>query len=163
MNKKSKLGQDVNFEYSQPAIKNINILLKLLKIRLASDGKNKSYDKNGNIIYIDSDIYSVDQLVGFLALSLSEFNSVPSFTYFTFEDTKVIEFFTEPLVSGATLYALASQALIERGKEFQITDNGVVFDPPNVSDMLNTQYETLLCKHYEKIKDIKNNIVNWNK
>ena len=44
-----------------------------------------------------------------------------------------MEQFGEILVEGATLYALASQALIERGREFQITDNGLNFNPPTVS------------------------------
>lgn len=157
-----KLGEDTNFDFSQTAIININRLLKLFKMRLASNGKAKTNDKDGNTIYIDSNIYSTDCLVGFLVLSLSDFNQTPTFTYFTFEDTRCIEFFTEALVSGATLYALASQALIERGREYQMTDNGITFEPPNVSEMLNTQYSSLLVKHSEKVKLIKQYITHWN-
>jgi hypothetical protein len=157
-----KLGQDSDFDFSQTAIININRLLKLFRMRLASNGKAKTNDKDGNTIYVASDIYSIDQLVGFLVLSLSDFNQTPSFTYFTFDDTRCIEFFTEVLVSGATLYALASQALIERGREFQITDNGLTFDPPKVSEMLNTQYATLLEKHSKKVQLIKQYITHWN-
>src|SRR5579859_3422391 len=68
-----KLGQDIDFDFSQQAIMNINRLLKLFKMRLASRGKAKTTHKDGNVIYIDSDIYSTDQLVGFLVLSLSDF------------------------------------------------------------------------------------------
>ena len=153
-----KLGQDSDFDFSQTAIININRLLKLFRMRLASNGKAKTNDKDGNIIYVDSDIYSIDQLVGFLVLSLSDFNQTPSFTYFTFDDTRCIEFFTEVLVSGATLYALASQALIERGREFQITDNGLTFDPPKVSEMLNTQYGSLLTSYNDRLKFVKNSM-----
>lgn len=157
----SKLGDPSDFDFSQTEIKNINRLLKLLKMRLASAGKSKSFDKDGNVVYVDTDIFSTDHLVGFLVLSLSDFNQTPAFTYFRFDDTRCIEFFTEVLISGAALYALASQALIERGREFQITDNGITFDPPNISEMLNTQYATLLNTHFEKIKAIKNYITHW--
>lgn len=53
------------------------------------------------------------------------------------------------------LYALASQALLERGREFQTTDNGVTFNPPSISELLNTQYSVLLQHHWEKLKTIK--------
>jgi hypothetical protein len=156
-------GQDSEFDFSQQAIKNINRLLKLFKMQLSSSGKQKTNDKDGNVVWVDSNIYSTDQLVRFLVLSLSDFNQVHPFTYFTFDDTRCIEFFTEVLVSGATLYALCSQALIEKGKEFQITDDGViVFDLPDISEMLNTQYSSLLEIHSEKVKMIKNYITYWN-
>ena len=152
---KYELGNKIDFDFSPTAITNINKLLRLMKSRLNSDGKAKSMDTIGNTIYVDCDIYSNEALVNFLLLSLSDFNQTPHFTNFSFEDTDFIETFTEVLVTGAVLQALASQALIERGREFQITDNGLVFDPPTVSELLNTQYSTLLCHHYEKLKNIK--------
>ena len=66
-----------------------------------------------------------------------------------------METFAEVLVEGATLYALASQALLERGREFQMSDNGISFDPPNLSELLNTQYSILLVHHWDKLKLIK--------
>jgi hypothetical protein len=48
----SQLGDDVGFNYSQPAIKNINKLIKLLKSRLNSSGKSKSKDVYGNVVYL---------------------------------------------------------------------------------------------------------------
>jgi len=132
--------------------------LKALKARLNSNGKTKSSDAFGNVIYIDCDIYSVDVLETFLDMSLSEFNQMPVFTNYTYDNEKFVETFMEVLVEGATLYALSSQALIERGREFQIEDNGVFLDPPNVAEMLATQYKLLLVYHFEKLKLIKNQI-----
>jgi hypothetical protein len=152
------LGDDPGFNYSQTAINNINKLLKTLKARLNSSGKAKSVDAFGNITYVDCDVFSVDMLVTFLADSLTAFNEVPYFTFFTFEDTDIIDQFHNILVEGATLMALASQALIERGREFQITDNGINFTPPTVSELLNTQYNTLLTNYYDKLKYIKNSM-----
>lgn len=152
------LGDDPGFNYSQAAIKNINKLIKSLKARLNSSGKAKSADSFGNVIYVDCDIFSVDMLVTFIATALWDFNQVPYFTFFQLDDDNFVEQFGEILVEGATLYALASKALIERGREFQITDNGLNFNPPTVSELLNTQYSTLLTNYYDKLKYIKNSL-----
>lgn len=149
------LGDDPGYNYSQIAILNINKLLKTLKARLNSSGKSKSKDQFGNVIYVDCDIFSVDMLVAFLANALTDFNQIPFFTFFSFEDTPIIDQFHDILVEGATLMALASQALIERGREYSLTDNGVTFTPPLVSELLNTQYNTLLTNYYDKLKFIK--------
>lgn len=150
-----KLGDDPGFNYSQCAIKNINKLIKSLKARLNSAGKAKSTDAFGNVIYVDCDIFTIDTLTTFLATILWDFNQVPYFTRFTFDEDDFIEQFGEILVEGATLYALASKALIERGREFQLTDNGINFTPPTVSELMMTQYSALATMYWEKLKMIK--------
>jgi hypothetical protein len=152
------LGDDPGFNYSQCATKNINKLMKVLRARLNSAGKAKSTDSYGNVIYVDCDIFSVDMLTTFLASALWDFNQVPFFTFFTFDDDSFVDQFGEILVEGATLYSLASKALIERGREFQITDNGLNFNPPTVSELMTTQYSTLLSHYWEKLKYIKNSL-----
>lgn len=152
------LGDDPGFDYSQDAIKNINKLLKALKARLNSSGKAKSSDEFGNTVYVDCDIFSYDMLVTFLATALWDFNQVPYFTFFQFDDANFVEQFGEILVEGATLYSLASKALIERGREFQLTDNGLNFNPPTVSELMQTQYGALLTHYWEKLKYIKNSL-----
>ena len=140
------------------AIKNINKLIKSLRARLNSAGKAKSKDGYGNVIYVDCDIFSVEVLTTFIATALWEFNQIPYFTFFQFDDDNFVEQFGEILVEGATLYALASKALIERGREFQITDNSINFNPPTVSELLNTQYSGLLTAYIDKLKYIKNSL-----
>jgi hypothetical protein len=152
------LGDDPGFNYSQIAIYNINKLIKILKNRLNADGKTPAFDKFGNLQYVDCSLYSIDMLVSFLAAALVDFNQVPYFTFFTWDDTLFIEQFGEILVQCATLYALASKALIERGREFQITDNGINFNPPTVSELLQTQYNTLITQYRETLKYIKNSL-----
>lgn len=152
------LGDDPGFHYSQEAIKNINLLLKILKRRLNSSGKALSKDSYGNNIYVDCDIFSIDTLTSFLAAALWDFNQVPFFTDFEFDDSAFVRQFGEILVEGATLYALSSHALIERGREFQISDNGINFTPPTVSEMLNTQYNSLISTYNDKLKMIKNSL-----
>jgi len=141
---------------------NYNTLISLLKHRLAASTKQHSHTKDGYSIYVDYDIYSISQLVAFIDLSLSEFNSIPEFTFFTLDDDNFVKCFSETLVEGAALYALSSQALLERGREFRTNDNGITFVPPNISELLNTQYRLLLDYHFKKIKLIKENIHQWN-
>jgi hypothetical protein len=149
------LGDDFPFEYSQAAIYNINKCLKMVKARLNSAGKAKSADSYGNVTYVDCDIFSVDMLVTFLGMSLSEFNTTPYFTNFTFDDSHFFAQFSEIIASGAVVRALASQALIEKGRAFSISDAGINFTPPDVSEILESQYTVDLQHHWEAIKMIK--------
>ncbi len=149
------LGQDPGFDYSQCAIKNINKLIKSLRARLNSSGKSKSVDSYGNTVYVSCDIFSVDMLTTFLATALWDFNQVPFFTFFKFDDDCFVDQFGEILVEGATLWALASKALIERGREYQITDQGIAFSPPSVSELMTTQYGALAEAYNSKLKMIK--------
>ena len=152
------LGDDPGFNFSQNAIRNINKLLKTLKARLNSAGFAKSVDAFGNPTFVNCDIYTLDVLVTFICNSITLFNEIPHFTFFTFEDTEIIDQFHDVIVQGATLMALSSKALIERGREFQISDNGVQFTPPTVSELLNTEWQTELSNHMEKLKLIKFNM-----
>lgn len=154
-----KLGDDPGFNFTQNAICNINNLLKSLRARLKSQGKARRTDEYGNVIYKDCDIYTVDELVSFLCRSLSMFNEVPHFTFFTWEDTPIMEQFHDVLVQGALYLALGAQALIERGREFQINDNGTGFTPPTISELLNTQYQKEMDAWWDKVKTIKHSMV----
>lgn len=148
------LGDEPEQVFSQKAIKNINRLLKLLKNRLASQSASKREDGQ----FVNTSVFSTETLVSFLVLSLSEFNQTPNFSAYTFEYTNFVDVFHEVLVEGATLQALASQALIERGREFTLSDTGVVLAPPNISDLLTTQFQLLSTIHLKKLKAIKSEI-----
>lgn len=149
------LGDDPGFQYSQGALFNVNKCLKMMRARLNSSGKAKSTDVNGNVIYVNCDIYSVEMMTTFIAMSLSKFNTTPFFTSFTFEDSHFFANFAEVIAEGAVLFALSSQALIERGREFTLTDNGINFNPPSVSELLNTQFNTELTHLWDQVKMIK--------
>jgi hypothetical protein len=152
------IGDDVEFNYSQNAILNINKVIKVMRARLNSRGKAKTKDEFGNVTYEDCDIYTVEQLATFAAEAITAFNQIPHFTNFTYEDTEIINMFLEVIAQHAVIYALASKALIERGREFQINDSGVSFTPPGVSEVLQTQYTTELNNWFEKVKLIKANM-----
>lgn len=146
---------------SSEGVKNSQLLINLLEHRLASRGNKKATDTHGNVVYVETSIYSLDMLGAFIHLSISEFNQIPYFTNFTLNDSRFIDCFTEVIIEGAVLHALASNALLERGREFSVTDNGITFDPPSMSEILNTQYSTLLIHHLEKLKIIKNAITQF--
>jgi len=152
------LGDDPGFNFSQLAICNINDLIKKLRAELDSSGKSFMQDEFGNDVFTDCDIYTVDQLVTFLVYSLSMFNQVPHFTLFTFEDTDIMQQFCSILVEGAVIQALASKMLLERGREFQITDQGLNFNPPTVSELMSTEWSGLLTHHKEIVQMIKFNM-----
>ena len=152
------LGDDVPFNYSQTAIFNINQFIKGLKARLNSSGKAKRKNEFGDFVFENCDIYSVDTLVTFIATALSAFNEIPTFTSFTFEDSEIMNTFYDVIMQHAVIYALGSKALIERGREFTITDNGVAFQPAGVSEILSTQYGAEMGNWFEKVKLIKANM-----
>lgn len=152
------LGDEPGFCYSQCALKNINRLIYILKARLNSSGKAKVKDQYGNDVLIDCDIYTIPQLMTFLIAAIEAFNMIPHFTAFTFEDTEFLNIFGEIIVRHALVYALASKALIERGREFSISDNGVTFQPPGVSDVLMTQYSTEYTHWQDDVRLIKQNM-----
>lgn len=153
------MNQDISREGRQ----NLERLVNLVRFRLQDKAKAKTLDLSGNVVYIDTNIYSQETLEAFIELSISNFNQTPLFTDYSVENSRFVDCFADVLVEGAVLYALSSQALLERGREFQISDGGLSFTPPGVAEMLNTQFSTLLHHHWEKVKHIKLNIEDFRK
>lgn len=160
------LGDDVAFNFSEEEIEGVNILLKYLKSRLRSDGKKPKRDRYGafitdgygEIVYEECNVFSDEILVCFLCQALSEFNMVPFFTSFSFADNEIKTTFSSLLVEGAYVVALASQALVEKGRDFTISDGGISYQPPQLGDFLSSQYNNWLSTYRERLKFIKNNI-----
>ena len=132
-------GDSVEFEFTEAEVYGINILMKMFNCRVKNNGTRKVRQGN-QYIEVPCSIFTDDEVICFLKNSLSSFNQYPHFTNFSFADPQIYGVFAEIIVQGAVLLALAAQALIEKGKEFQITDNGVTYQPPQVADMLNTIY-----------------------
>ena len=139
-----------NLTYSEKH--NLAILVSLLQDRLSSKGKVKNLDEHGNEVYTVVDIFGKTSLENFLILSLSEFNQTPKFSNFNLEQDHFVYIFSDILVEGAVLHALASKALLEKGREFKSEDR------PSIADMMQTQYSILLTHHFEKLRLIKSHI-----
>lgn len=152
------LGDDPGFCYSQTALMNINLLMKTLRARLDSRGKATVTDSFGNDILVDCDIFTIDSMTSFIANALTYFNAIPHFTHFTFNDTEIIAQFHHFIVQGASIMALGGKALLERGREFQFTDQGIQFNPPTVSELMQTEWAAEMTAYREDVKLIKSNM-----
>lgn len=161
-----KIADDVIFDFSDEEIYGINILLKYLKARLNSDGTKPMRDEfgafirdaYGEIITEECNVFDDEVLVTFLCQALSEFNMIPFFTAYTFADHVIQSLFAQAIVEGAYIMALASQSLIEKGRDFTISDGGISYQPPQLGDFLQTHYNNWLTSYRERLKFIKNSI-----
>jgi hypothetical protein len=161
-----KLGDDVVFNFTDEEINGINILLKLLKMRLRSNGTKPVrdrygafvYDEDGNLVTEECNVFSDDILVGFLMMALSDFNAIPFFTTYQFSDEIIKTLFASFIIEGAYIFAIASQALIEKGREFTISDGGVNYTPPQLEGVLTSQFSTWMTSYRERVKFVKNSI-----
>ena len=160
------LGEDVAFDFSEEELSGLNILLKYLRCRLRSKGKKPVRDKfgafkldaYGDMIYEDCDVFTDEILACFLCQALSEFNMIPFFTNYSFADRVIFTTFSQLLVEGAYIVALASQSLLEKGRDFSISDGGISYQPPQLGDFLSSHYNNWLSNYRERLKFIKNNI-----
>jgi len=141
--------------WTQAEIEGINILLAQLKCRLKNNGKAETLDEYGQKTYVDCPIFTDDELLCFLNGSLSEFNQVPHWTAFGYDSSIIYERNAHVVVEGAYIIALGAQMLIEAGREFTVSDNGITMQPPPLSTTLNNQFGALLTAHTERLKFIK--------
>ncbi len=160
------LGDDVDFDFSEAELTGLNILLKLLKCKLRSDGQKPSRDQfgafitdgYGELVMEDCNVFSDETLACFLSSALSEFNMIPYFTSYSFADEIIYKTFAAAITEGAHIMALASQSLIENGRDFTISDGGLSYQPPALGDFLQSQYQNFMQSYRERLKFIKNSI-----
>ena len=98
--------------------------------------------------------FSAAELSAFLDVALSEFNGTPTFTGFTWKNIDLRRF-RFIITEGATLLALGAQVLIESGREFTITDNGINFNPAQVSAALQNQFTARFTQYKNDLLFIK--------
>lgn len=162
----ARLGDEVDFDFSESELVGLNILLKHLKARLRSDGKKPSRDEYGafitdgygEMIMEECNVFSDEILACFLSASLSEFNMIPFFTSYSFSDEIIYKTFSHAIVEGAYILALSSQALVEKGRDFTISDGGISYQPPALGDFINGHYQNFMTSYRERLKFIKNSI-----
>jgi hypothetical protein len=154
----AQIGDDCTTTYSNEEILGINCLLGALKARLKNDLEIESLDAYGNTTYEACPVFTDEELVWFLNCSLSEFNQTPHFTDFTFDMEVIYKRFSYIIIEGAFILATAAQMLIEAGREFTISDNGITLNPPPLSSILNNELSVFVTRHTEMLKFIKNSI-----
>ena len=148
-------GDDHEWDFTQDEVVGINRLLKIIKARLKNNGVRHVSDGAGGYVEVPCAVFTDDELTAFLVNGLSSFNQYPHFTNYAFSDPQTYTLFADIIVQGGVLLALAAQALIERGREFTINDSGVTYQPPQIAEILNSQYSTQLADYKEKLKIIK--------
>lgn len=154
----SQIGDDPNISYSEEEICGINILLAKLKARLNNNIESETLDEYGNTTYIECSVFTDEELLWFLECALSEFNMTPHFTDFTFDMPIIYDRFSYIIVESAVITSLLAKSLIEAGKEFTISDNGISITPPQLSSVMTNQTSQLISSHRENLKYIKNSI-----
>ncbi len=162
----ARLGDEVEFDFSDAEITGVNILLKFLKARLRSSGIKPvrdqfgaiTYDSYGEIITEECNVFSDEILVCLLCQALSEFNMIPFFTSFTFSDEVIYKLFAAAIVEGAYVFATASQSLLEKGRDLTLSDGGLSYQPPMLGDFLASHYSVWLTSYRERLKFMKNSI-----
>jgi hypothetical protein len=161
-----KLADDVSFDFSDEEIGGVNVLLKYLKSRLRSDGKKPKRDEYGafitdgygDLVMEDCNVFGDEILATFLCMALSEFNMIPHFTAYGFSDDIIRTTFSAAVVEGAYIFALASQSLVEKGRDFTISDGGISYQPPQLGDFLSSHFGTWLTSYRERLKFMKASI-----
>jgi hypothetical protein len=114
----------------------VDYLCDLLLTRIAGRGKHVSNhrDITGDYKVDTVEIIKREDQERFLQLSLSAFNAECG-TYFGLGDVEFCKHFAALIVGYAASVALASQSLVERGREYTQTDNGVTLDPPKIAQI----------------------------
>ena len=159
----AQAGPEIDPLLSPVATRNVLDLMKLLRTRLGSDGIRRKRDQfgrylldaSGNFILEPCNVFTTDELYTFLKASLSEFNSIPHFTDFHFHDSHFVKTFKHELTEGAFILAMALQGLREKGREFQMTDDGLSYQPPLIADFLKGYLADFMNSYRERIKFIK--------
>jgi len=100
--------------------------------------------------------FTDDELDTYLELSLSDANAWPTFTYFSFAD--VPDTWKGMIIQGARVMALYAQGLLEAGREFNITDNGIGFVPPTIGAYMQTAASSLMADYAATKEKIKGNV-----
>jgi hypothetical protein len=152
----SQIGDEPNIVWSEAEIQGINILMHQLRCRLNDYNlKHERLDEYGNTEFVDCPIFTDSELLCFLQNSLSEFNQTPHFTNLGFDAPIIYERCANIIVEGAQIIALGAKMLIEAGREFTISDNGITLNPSPLSSTINNELSMLWGPHIEKLKQIK--------
>lgn len=100
--------------------------------------------------------FSEDEIDMYLEWGLSAFNAEPTFTNFQWHDLE--DRWLHIIAMGAQVFALYAQGLIEVGREFAITDNGVSFNPPQISNYMQTTASQIMAMWDATKQRIKQNM-----
>ncbi len=102
------------------------------------------------------EIFSDSQLLSYLDLSLQSVNSHPTWTYYTLE--AIPRDWMNVVVLGGYIYALNAQGLVERARNFSISDQGVSYQPPDLPGHFQSLAQAMETKFEAEKERIKANV-----
>lgn len=97
-----------------------------------------------------------EELNVFLEVSISDFNAQPMFTAFDWNNME--NRWLGLICRGAFVMALYAQGLLEQGREFTITDNGISFTPPGLGAYMQSTAGAIATQYQKEKEDIKGNM-----
>ena len=124
-------------------------IIKALDIRLNHIGKKTTNDENGNSIVVDSRLFTEEQFIDAIEASIA---TAGLFLAGPDNVRNNLDFYQDIVTHGALLTILSGHALLERGRECKIVDNGVVLDPPDISNILMEQWYKEYDVYMEKLR-----------
>lgn len=135
----------------------IQYIIEQCKIRLGLDlVLNQSKDQHGNIVYLDKNSLHDDVLLKLLTSTLEELLAATGKNFNLNNIDQVIPY-TDLLIKGTVVKFLGRQALIEKGREFNISDEqvGISLNPPKVSEVIQKQFEIEFKEYCTQLADLK--------
>lgn len=128
---------------------NISYYVELVRARLY-DENIRAKDQYDNEVEVPLYRYTEVQIISYLEGSVRRFNLLFNKKLDLVDDE--IYKFTDLIVHGAVITALASKALSECGREFSMQDDKMIFTPPAISSLLMHQWEVESADYDRKVK-----------
>ncbi len=102
------------------------------------------------------EIFGDSQLLSYLDLSLQSVNSHPTWTFYTLDSLP--RDWYNVVVLGGYVYALNAQGLVERARNFNISDQGVNYTPPDLPGHFQSLAQAMEAKFAAEKERIKANV-----
>ena len=102
------------------------------------------------------EIFGDSQLLSYIDLGLMDVNSHPTFTYY--DINSVPRDWYNCIVKGAYVFAIDAQGLVERARNFNITDQGVSYTPPDLPGHFQTLSQMVRAEYQAEKEKIKANV-----
>ncbi len=102
------------------------------------------------------EIFSDSQLLSYCDLALQSVNSHPTWTFYNLDSAP--RDWINVIILGAYVYALNAQGLVERARNFSISDQGVSYQPPDLPGHFQSLAQAMEAKFEAEKERIKANV-----
>lgn len=136
-------------------LKSLTALTELVQFRIAAVSKQQIIEPNGNVKIVEASIFEPEDVQRALNLSLSAFNMSPPVTYLKFTDEENMDQLSDLLVTYAAHLLLTNKALVEKGREYSVKDNGIEYEAPQLGNFLLGTSDNLYRYWYERVRVLK--------